>query len=369
MPMMKAARVYKPDHRIQIDEVMIPEPTGRDVMVEVKASGVVPNLKNVLLHLEEWFPMLPLPASPAIYGLDPAGLVSSVGNDATGVRKGQRVYVNPVRVCGTCEQCRRGNTVRCPAYTFAGYFGFSPLSVSLQERYPYGGFAQYLIAPADSLVYLPDNLSFELASRFGYLGTSYAALRKGLNAHTQTLLINGATGTLGVGLVLLALALGIPKIYAVARNHELLERVRQLNPKRIEVFSTQDGSTKEWAMDKTSGIGVDLVVDALAAGAPLEASVEALYSVGRGGQIVTIGGQRDNVPVNPIWLLANEVSYHGSSWFTTAQGQDIANMIETGVLDLSALENHVFALHQLSQAIESAEHRPHGGFDNIVVRP
>ena len=369
METMKAARLHEVGAPFRIDDVPIPEPTGADVLIEVEACGVVPNLKNVITYLPKWFPHLPLPPFPAIFGLDAAGTVAKLGPDAAGFKIGQRVYVNPVRTCGVCVHCRRGQPVRCPAYTFAGYFGFSPASRPVQDRYPWGGLAEYMVAPVNSLVTLPDRLSFEDASRFGYLGTSYAALRRGGVNISTTVLINGATGTLGVGAVLLALALGAPRILAVARNHELLARVKALAPDRIETFSTLDGSTREWSGRMTGGAGVDVVIEALAPGAPLEASVEALYSVGRGGNVVTIGGMQDKVPVDPIWLMACEVGYLGSSWFTTSQGQDMADMVGSGVLDLSSFDHRRFALDEIEEALAEAQHRQTGGFESITICP
>src|SRR3546814_13663560 len=90
-----------------------------------------------------------------------------------------------------------------------------------------------MIAPANSIVVLPDNISFQEAARFGYLGTAYSALRKGRAGPNVTTLINGGSGTLGLGAVLLALAMGVTKILAVARTPELLEEVRKLAPSRI----------------------------------------------------------------------------------------------------------------------------------------
>ena len=46
------------------------------------------------------------------------------------------------------------------------------------KAYPYGGFSQFITAPEDALVRLPDNVSFENAARFGYLGTAYSAMKK-----------------------------------------------------------------------------------------------------------------------------------------------------------------------------------------------
>ena len=77
---MKAMRVHDASGRFQADTVPLPallRPT--DVLVEVKASGVVPNLRNVISHYGERS-YLTLPDLPAIFGLDTAGVV--VTNDA-----------------------------------------------------------------------------------------------------------------------------------------------------------------------------------------------------------------------------------------------------------------------------------------------
>lgn len=90
-----------------------------------------------------------------------------------------------------------------------------------------------MTAPAANLVKLPaDSISFEQGARFGYLGTAYSALRKAEFSPGQTVLIDGATGTLGLGAVILALAMGAARIFATGRN-TLLEKLQQLDPQRI----------------------------------------------------------------------------------------------------------------------------------------
>ena len=44
----------------------------------------------------------------------------------------------------------------CPNFTFQGYFGRSQ---EIMQAYPYGGFAQFITAPASALVKLPDNVT------------------------------------------------------------------------------------------------------------------------------------------------------------------------------------------------------------------
>lgn len=369
MEMMSAARLHNVASPFVVDRVPVPEPGDDDVLVRVRACTVVPNLKNVAYHYPEWFPFLPLPALPAIYGLDPAGEVVAVGRHVDGLTPGQRVYVNPARTCGACVKCRRGDTVSCSSFTFAGYFGFGPGSRKIFERYPSGGFGEYMVAPASSIVTIPDNLSYEQASRFGYLGTSYAALCHGQAGPKTSVLINGGTGTLGVGATLLALAMGVPKILAVARNEQLLSELKALAPSRIETFSTLNGACTEWAKQQTDGFGPDVVIEALGPEAPVEVTLAAMHSVSRGGRIVVIGGMDKEIPISPIWLMCNQISYLGSAWFTTAQGQDMAVMAEAGTLNMARFEQKRFELNQVNEALEAAQHREHGGFTNIVVTP
>src|SRR4051812_31715403 len=176
--MMRAARMHQIGSPLSIDLIPKPSPRPTDVLVEVKACGIVPNLGNVLNFFGEWFPHLYLPKLPAIFGLDAAGVVAETGERVHGLEVGQRVYVNPARYCGGCRYCRMGETTSCKAYTFNGYFGFSPHSQVMFDDYPYGGLAEFMTAPQYSLVVLPDNVSFETAARWGYLGTGYRALRR-----------------------------------------------------------------------------------------------------------------------------------------------------------------------------------------------
>jgi D-arabinose 1-dehydrogenase-like Zn-dependent alcohol dehydrogenase len=66
--------------------------------------------------------------------------------------------------------------------------------------------------------------------------------------------------------------------------------------------------------------------------------------------------------------MDEQVQIIGSNWFTTAQGQELAHMVETGTLDLSYLEHERYPLEQVNEAISGLRNR-HGGFSNYVVIP
>jgi threonine dehydrogenase-like Zn-dependent dehydrogenase len=365
---MRAARLHRVGGPLTIDEVPTPQPRSTDVLVKVEACNVVPNLRNVITYYAEWFPYLPLPKLPAIYGLDATGIVAEVGSHVRGIEVGERVYVNPGRSCGGCSACRRGEATLCESYTFQGYFGFGPGSAKIFEDYPYGGLADYLTAPASSLVRLAPSISFEAGARFGYLGTAYAALRKADAGSGASVIITGATGTLGVPAVLLALGMGVGKIFAVARNPVLLARVQALDPRRIEVLSYGERPLVEWVREQTRGIGADILIEAMSTGAAANVTMDGLHALRRGGTGVCIGGMSETLPLNPIWFMTRGLRWWGSVWFSPAEGEDMAAMADAGVLDLSKFEHRRFALVDANRALNSFDGKL-GGFANVVVMP
>jgi alcohol dehydrogenase len=365
---MKAARMHAVGSPLIVEEIDTPAPRDGDVLVRVRACGIVPNLGNVLANWATWCPELPLPPLPAIFGLDPAGEIAEIGGGVHDFRVGDRVYVNPGRSCGSCRQCRLGRSVLCTCFTLNGYFGFSHKSLKIFERYPYGGLAQYMTAPATALVRLPSSVSFDQAARLGYIGTAYSALKKAMAGPQTRVLINGASGTLGLGCVVSALAMGVPKIFGTGRNPEWLERTKAIAPDRIETFSVSQGSIKNWIDEQTNGEGVEIAVDCLNPGASHQSFLEALRSLARGGVMVDAGGVAGDVPVDVLHLMTNGISLIGSPWFTTEEAQELASYATSGSLDLSIFEHERYDLDDINQAISATGVRS-GGFTNFVVRP
>jgi alcohol dehydrogenase len=368
MAQMRAARLHSIGEPMSIDMIDVPKPRPTDVLVRVKACGIVPNMANVISNWPSWFPHQPLPKLPAIFGLDPAGVVEEVGDAVIRTRPGDRVYVNPLRSCGSCYSCRGGQLSRCRYFTLNGYFSTSRDGQRIFDLYPYGGFCEYMTAPQQSLVILPDNISFEEAGRFGYIGTSYGALRTADAGPGTVGLIDGVTGTLGVAATMLCLAFGVARILGTGRDEQLLQRVKALAPDRIEVLKLGSKPSGEWAKTLTDGEGADFVISALGARAPVETMLDSMHGVRRGGKFVNVGGVADKVPVDIKWLMDEQVQVIGANWFTTAQGQELAHMVETGTLDLSYLEHERFPLESVNQAISGLKDR-RGGFSNYVIIP
>ena len=359
---MTAARLHVPGEPFQVEQVAVPQPRHGEVLVRVAAAGLIPNMKAVVSG-KLWYRLPPL---PAVYGLDAAGTVERLGPGVVGVAAGDRVYINPILSCGACPGCRSRKPMLCQSFALRGYFSTGPHGDELQRAYPCGAFAQFTTAPVESLVRLPGRVSFAQAARFGYLGTAYHALREVGAGPGCTVIVNGVTGTLGVACTLLALAMGASKVIGTGRNTEVMAAVEQLAPCRVVATDVRRPDLAAWIKAQTGGIGAEAMVDCQGRGAGVEQVEAALKGLAKGAKATVIGAVAGAVRLDYSWLLGNCIQVSGSNWFTTAEGQQMADMAGCGALDLSVWETRAFPLERINEGLDFVAARQ-GGLVNAVV--
>ncbi|EHH11916.1 alcohol dehydrogenase [Mesorhizobium amorphae] len=366
---MKAARMHEIGGQLRIEEVPVPKLGSMDVLVRVRSCGIVPNLANILAMWPTWFPHMPQPPLPAIFGLDPTGEIAAVGSQVHALKPGDRVYVNPGRSCGSCRHCRRGDTISCRHYAFQGYFGFSHDALQTFEDYPVGGISEYMAAPASAIVALPDNMTFDQAARLGYMGTGYSALKKAEVGPGDTVLVNGISGTLGISIAVFGPSFGVKKILGTGRDRKLLKEIEALAPGIIETHSLEDGPADEWARSRTAhSEGVDAFIDCNGPGTPQEPFLAGLRALRRGGIAVDIGAVMGAVPIDVHMMMDRNQRLIGSAWLTTSEGQEMADLVGIGKVSFDLLETHATPMDKVNEAISGIAQR-HGGFSNFVIHP
>jgi NADPH:quinone reductase-like Zn-dependent oxidoreductase len=264
---MRAARFHRhggPDV-VCIEQVPRPEPRPGEVVIDVRAAA--------MNHLDLWVRRgLPIETTmPHIGGSDVAGTVAELGAGVEGWQVGERVVVNPILFCGTCEFCVRGQESLCRRFRILG-------------EHTDGGFAEAVAVPASALHRLPDDYPFDRAAA---LPVSYqtawralvhqAAVRPG-----EEVLLLGASGGTAIAALQVARLIGA-RIFAVTSGEENVERVRALGADVVYDRERVDFS-KEIRRD-TDRRGVDVVVENVG-----EATWGAsLRSLAPGGRLVTYG--------------------------------------------------------------------------------
>ena len=183
------------DRRVELREFPDPAPGPRDVVLEIRASGMC----GTDLHAYR------APAGPAgdvVAGHEPCGVVAEVGSAVTEAeaRVGDRVMVHHYDGCRVCHHCRSGWTQLCDEGAI--YFG------SGVGRAANGGHAPYMAAPVHTLVPMPDGLSFPAGAAVACgTGTAFGALRRIELAGDHTVVVFGQ-GPVGLSVTLIAAAMG-----------------------------------------------------------------------------------------------------------------------------------------------------------------
>ena len=157
---MKAAQISKAGGDFEIAEREIPQPARGQVRIKVEACGIC---HSDMLVKEGLWPGLQYPRVP---GHEVAGRVDAVGEGVTNWKKGERVGVGWHGGHDfVCDECRRGDFAMCHQRKVTG-IDFD------------GGYAEYMIAPAEALALIPKGLPPEEAGPFMCAGvTVFNALR------------------------------------------------------------------------------------------------------------------------------------------------------------------------------------------------
>src|SRR2546421_1900614 len=177
---MRAVRfhAYGPSTQLRVDEVPAPTPGAGEVLIRVRAAAVNHwdiDMRNGTSRLP-----LKLPHTP---GIEVAGDVAAVGLDVTGVAIGARVLPRYLWPCGHCQWCTAGEENHCPQVRVLG--ATEP-----------GGYSEYVVVPASSLIPLPDGVPYTSAAALqGTYAPVWHALKSRLDLQPDTHILINAAGS------------------------------------------------------------------------------------------------------------------------------------------------------------------------------
>ncbi|THV45842.1 hypothetical protein BGAL_0445g00050 [Botrytis galanthina] len=367
---MRVAQLLEQGKPLKVTTIEKPTPGPKEVLVKVEAACLVPNSVNVIAKGPGHH--YTLPELPCVFGLDAAGVIEAVGENVIGLKAGDRVYVDPHISCGNCKRCRKGRRDLCDRGCLRAYFGINtPEGKAILKQYPIGSLSQYLLSPDANIAVIPPSIDINTAARFGYIGTSYAGLKKCGMGPGKTLLINGVTGTLGYAAVAIALGFGCTKILGIGRNKERLAEIEGMATKgRIVVRSSEDeGDLVQWIKEQTNGLGPDGLYDCLGNGGDSDGTSKLISSLNRGGRVALAAGGVPGEITNTYgkWMV-HDVSVNGTLWFTSEEIDECIELIGAGVIDFSFLKHKLFSLDEVNDAFKTVGDRP-GGAINVIVQP
>ena len=325
------------DRKVEILDFPDPSPGPGEVVLEIKSSGMCgSDLKYYRAVGGAASLGFKMPDGPLIAGHEPCGVVVAVGQGVPEkqARVGKRVMQHHYRGCGVCPHCSTGWQQLC-VEGVAEVYGATG----------HGAHARYMKCPANTLVDLPDELSFDTGAAISCgTGTAWGALQRlGLQGD-HTIAIFGQ-GPVGLSATQLAAEMGA-RVIALDTGEERLARATEFGADAVINPKTTDNVVQA-IRDLTHGLGAHLALDA--SSSPL-ARAQAVRCVRTWGKVCFVG-EGDTVTLDVSNdLLRRQVTLIGS-WTFSKNGQaDCARFIADRGIDVDHLFTHHWRLEQAEEA-------------------
>ncbi len=329
--------VFTGDRKLELQQFPDPTPGPGEVVLEIKASGMCgSDLKFYRSAPGEAARALGFkPGTVAIAGHEPCGVVVAVGSGVNPKQAwvGQRAMVHHYRGCGACPHCSTGWQQMC-VEGVAEVYGVTG----------HGAHAKYMKCPANTVVTLPEELSFETGAAIACgTGTAWGALKRLDLTGDQTIAIFGQ-GPVGLSATQLAAAMGA-RVIALDVSADRLARAKAFGA--AEVINPLEGDPVARIRELTHGLGAHCTLDASSSA---EARRQCVMSVRSWGKACLVGeGGNMTLDVSPD-MLRRQVTLMGSWTFSTVGQAECARFVADRGIDVDQLFTDRWTLEQGQQA-------------------
>jgi D-arabinose 1-dehydrogenase-like Zn-dependent alcohol dehydrogenase len=322
MAKMRAVQVANKGGALELVEREIPDPAAGMVRIKVEACGVC---HSDSVTKDGLFPNVTYPRVP---GHEVIGVIDKVGAGVAEWKIGQRGGVGwNGGSCGYCTTCRQGDAFACEnVHEVTGLTSD-------------GGYADYLIARADAVALVPNDLAPVDAAPLMCAGvTTFNALRNSGAKPGDLVAVHGLGGLGHLG-VQYAAKLGF-KTVGIARGKD-----KEALAKKLGATGYIDAGAEDAAAALQTMGGAKVILTTVTESAAMASMVSGL---GINGTLLVVGAVGP-IQVDPIFLLLGKRSVKGWYSGTSIDSQQ--------TLQFSALEgvkpmNEVYPLEKAAEAYD-----------------
>ncbi len=337
--MQNQAAIMYGTHDIRLEEVPVPVPGPREVLVEVEAVGVC---GSDVHYYEEGRIGSFVVREPLILGHESMGTIVALGEGVTKHEVGERVALEPGVPDGTCRECRAGRYNLCPNVRF---FATPPID---------GAFANYVAIHEDFAFELPDNLSDDAGALMEPLSVGIWSCRKASIKAGDHVLVTGA-GPIGLLAVQVALAQGATEV-----------TITDVAPQRLKM-AENTGATRAIDVSEEplaeAGVEVDALIECSGNGRALNDGIRCIRPAGTAVVVGMGPGEESSIPLaliqnREIWLTG---TFRYANTYPAA-----IELAATGKVDLDAIVTSYYGLEETEEALQASRKDP-GNVKPMVV--
>jgi (R,R)-butanediol dehydrogenase/meso-butanediol dehydrogenase/diacetyl reductase len=267
-----------------------------------------------------------------VLGHEFAGEVVGLGREVEGLRTGDLVSVIPLKSCGQCEPCRKGEVQWCAQFGLQG-----------------GGYAEYALTRPNQCVKLPGGLSLSDGAIIEPLAVALHGVNlSGLKAGDKVLILGA--GPIGLAVAFWAQRLGAGKV-AVQEIAEY-QRDRALGM-GADVFVV-DPKDPVGSAERGLGGKADIVFECVGIPGLID---QAVQQVRNRGTILLLGLCTRPDPINSFAMLSKEVKLVTSAFFTVPEYRASLDALASGAIEPRLLVTDTISLADTPAVFESLKHR------------
>ncbi|MFJ5673664.1 zinc-binding dehydrogenase [Streptomyces sp. NPDC093097] len=349
---VSTARPYSTTRPVEVEELELGAPREGEVLVRIAAAS----LCHSDLSVVNGDRVRPLPMA---LGHEAVGVVAETGPGVSRVRPGDHVALVFVPSCGFCPDCAAGRPALCAQAAAANGAGAllhgPPLltdgsGTPVHHQLGVSAFAEHAVLAQESVVPIPKDIPFAVASMFGcaVLTGAGAVINTAALHPGQSVAVYGLGGV-GLSAVLGARAAGAYPVIAVDPVPDKRELALQL------------GATHAYAPDEAieairelTPNGVELAIEAVG---NAKVMADCLTAVTRGGTVVSVGlPAPDRMLEVPALTFAGEgKSLLGSYMGDAVPRRDIPRFLglwRAGLMPVERMHTGTLPLTDINTALE-----------------
>lgn len=358
---MKAAVLRELGRPMQIEDISISKPQGREVLVRLKAVGVCHSDLHVMTGDSPH-------ALPAVLGHEAAGVVEQVGPEVHHVKPGDHVIICLTFHCGHCEHCLGGHTHRCytpeaqrkpeePPRLFRGEERFEPFMRM-------GAFAEQMLVHDSGVVPIRRDMPFDRACLIscGVTTGFGAAVNKAQVKPGETVAVIGCGGV-GLAAINGAKVAGAGRIIAVDTVPAKLELAKIFGA--TDGIDASQGDVVKQIRELTGKRGVDHAIECIGLKQTIEDSFNMLV---KGGTATVVGMARFDMKIElPAITFLNERRIQGSMMGGVRNGIDIPRYVDFYMEGRLKLDELISRRRPLSEVNEAFDDMKAGGQARTIL--
>lgn len=323
---MKAAIFETFGGPIAVRDVAAPRLAADGVWIDVRACGICRSDWHAWMGHDADVPL------PHVPGHELAGIVAEVGSEVRNWSVGDRVTVPFCCGCGSCLECKTGNSHICDRHTQPGFTHW-------------GGFAERVqIRHADfNLVALPKSIDWVTAASLGcrFVTSFRAVIVQGRLQGGEWIAVHGCGGV-GLAAIMIAASVG-GRVIGIDIDPIKLQWAKRLGAQ--EVIDGSQGKVVE-RIHAITGRGAQVSLDALGDRRTCWNSIACLAKRGRHVQVGLMLGDQSDPPIPMATVIAKELEIYGSHGIQPTEYPRILEMIEGGRLRPQELISETVSLER-----------------------